>query len=79
MFIKGYKSLSHKALIDYIKQEHGDDFSTGEIFLMDRLRILRNKVVYDGQEISPNFIRMNRGKIENMIRILNRLCKKRLD
>jgi len=43
MAIDGYKTLSHEALITYMKEFY-TDFSQSEITLMDQLRVLRNKI-----------------------------------
>ena len=46
LLIDGYKTLSHKDLIDYLKEKYSE-FSAYEISILDDLRVLRNRVAYE--------------------------------
>lgn len=47
LLVDGYKTLSHKDLIDYLKKKY-KEFSSHEISILDELRILRNRISYEG-------------------------------
>jgi len=66
MAIDGYKTLSHEALITYMKEFY-TDFSQSEITLMDQLRVLRNKIAYKGFFIAPDFLERNEARIEEIV------------
>jgi hypothetical protein len=69
MAIEGYKTLSHKALISYLR-EFFPQFSYSEIFLIDELRKLRNKIAYKGFFITQDFLMRNE---ENIRKIIDKL------
>jgi len=73
LLIDGYKTLSHKDLIDYIKEKY-KEFSIHEISVLDDLRVLRNRIAYEGFFIEPSYLERNEplfkeiiGKLENLI------------
>jgi ribonuclease HII len=47
MYLDGYKTLSHEYLISFLSKFY-KDFSEYEINLIDKLRITRNKIAYEG-------------------------------
>ena len=72
LLFDGYKTIgegAHKTLIDYIKKNY-KQFSNYEIFLMDDLRITRNKIAYDGFFVRGDYV--NRRK-EDIIKLINKL------
>jgi len=72
LLFDGYKTIgesAHKILIDYIKKNY-KQFSNYEIFLMDDLRITRNKIAYDGFFVRGDYV--NRKK-EDIIKLINKL------
>ena len=72
LLFDGYKTIgesAHKILIDYIKKNY-KQFSNYEIFLMDDLRITRNKIAYDGFFVRGDYV--NRRK-EDIIKLINKL------
>ena len=77
MAIEGYKTLSHEALIAYLSHNH-KEFSQAEITLIDELRKLRNKIVYQGFFIEPAFVDRNKNKVNDIIERLLRLIKSEL-
>jgi len=73
LLIDGYKTLSHKDLIDYIKEKY-KEFSIRELSVLDDLRVLRNRIAYEGFFIEPSYLERNEplfkeiiGKLENLI------------
>ena len=77
LFIDGYKTLSHKELIKYIGSNY-KEVSISEISLLDRLRAIRNGVVYYGQGVEPSYIKRNKEFIKNIISKLFSICTKKL-
>lgn len=66
MYIEGYKTLSHKNLINYFKDKH-KDLDEIEIQLVDLLRKHRNGIVYYGKKINKEFLINNEDKIIEII------------
>ena len=54
----GFRTFSHIELVDYLKKNYGE-FNEREIFILDNLRILRNRVVYEGFKIPMNYLSDN--------------------
>ncbi len=78
LFIDGYKTLSHKDLIEYLSLNFKINFSVLEISLLDQLRKLRNNIVYYGVFVEPSFVKRNSKHISNLISILFDICDKKL-
>lgn len=55
MYLKGFKTLSHKMLVVYLKKNF-KEFSTGEIILIGELRKIRKDIVYYGQKVTEDFL-----------------------
>lgn len=77
MLIDGWKTLSHKDLIDYIKEKYSE-FNSKEISILDELRILRNRVSYEGFFIERSYLERNETLFNQMISKLKSLVNKRL-
>lgn len=67
MYNDGYKTLSHKKLIEYIEKK---DFDRSEIILMDEARKLRNDILYYGKKISSEFLENKETKLKSIIKKL---------
>ncbi|MFH1528571.1 MAG: hypothetical protein ABIG69_18345 [Bacteroidota bacterium] len=78
MYVDGYKTLSHKRLIDYFSQ-HYDELEDSEIKIIDVLRKFRNEVVYYGKKISKNFLINNEDEIKKIIKSLIKLVEEKLN
>ena len=78
LFIDGYKTLSHKDLVEYIGSNYKDNFSDSDIALLDQLRKFRNKIVYYGIFVEPSYIRRNKENITEIISRLLRICDNKL-
>ncbi|KYK25250.1 hypothetical protein AYK26_02095 [Euryarchaeota archaeon SM23-78] len=76
LFCNGYKTLSHKDLIDYILQFK--DFKEEDIHRLDVLRKKRNRLVYYGVFTEPGFIKSNKAKYKEIIKKLKRILKEKL-
>jgi len=77
LLIDGYKTLSHKDLIDYIK-EKCKEFSIHEVSVLDDLRVLRNRIAYEGFFIEPSYLERNEPLFKEMIRKLENLIERKL-
>ena len=77
MYLDGYKTLSHKKLIDYFVNNYKDlgDF---QLILINNLRKFRNDIVYYGKKISKDFLVNNESDIKKIISILIKLVKMRI-
>jgi len=77
LFIDGYKTLSHKDLIEYLKERYAA-FGTHEIVLLDELRVLRNRVTYEGFSIVPSYLNRNEQVFKAVARKLKELLERKL-
>ncbi len=77
MYLDGYKTLSHVALIDYFFN-HYKELGEKDIKLIDTLRKYRHGIVYYGKKISQDFLTNNEDDIKRIIKILNTFLKKKL-
>ena len=56
MYFDGFKTLSHKSLIYYLKKKYGSVFLGKDFIIMDNLRLLRNNIMYYGQKADESFL-----------------------
>ena len=77
LLIDGYKTLSHKNLIEYLKEKYLK-FSQHEIILLDNLRILRNRIAYEGLLIESSYLTRNQVFFKSIIIKLKQLINKNL-
>ena len=77
LLIDGYKTLSHKDLIDYIKEKYSE-LNMHEISVLDDLRILRNRVTYEGFFIEVSYLNRNEALFKRLILRLKTLIAKKL-
>jgi hypothetical protein len=78
MYLDGYKTLSHKALIEYFASKYNNILDSNKLRLLDQLRKLRNGIMYYGEKISRDFLINNEKEITQTIRILFKFLEKRL-
>ena len=76
LFCDGYKTLSHKTLLEYLKKNYSE-ISIDEIELLDDLRKRRNKLIYYGIFQSSFYIKKNREGIEKIIFKLKQILQKK--
>ncbi len=77
LLIDGYKTLSHKDLIDYLEENY-KEFSTHEISVLNDLRVLRNRIAYEGFFVDPSYLDRNESLFKTMIQKLRNLTEKKL-
>ena len=77
LLIDGYKTLSHKDLINYIKEGY-PEFSEHETFVSDDLRVLRKRVAYEGFFIEPSYLVRNEDLIKKIIQKLKKTIAEKL-
>ncbi len=77
LLIEGYKTLSHKDLIDYLRENYSE-FNSQEISILDDLRILRNRIAYEGFFVELRYLDRNENLFKQLINKLKNLIAKRL-
>ena len=73
----GYKTLSHKDLMEYLKERYAA-FRAHEIVLLDELRVLRNRVAYEGFSIVPSYLNRNEQVFKAVAQKLKELLERKL-
>lgn len=77
LLIDGYKTLSHKDLVDYIKENYSE-INSYEISILDDLRILRNRITYEGFFIELSYLNRNESSFKIIIQKLRGLVERKL-
>ena len=77
LFIDGYKTLSHKDLVDYLKEKY-TQFSAHEISNLNDLRMLRNRITYEGYFIEPSYLKRNEQLIKLIVSKLKIIAEEKL-
>jgi hypothetical protein len=80
LLLDGYKTYgegAHKKLIDYLRSS-STEFSEYELLLIDDLRIIRNKVAYDGFFVEQDYIERKIHDIPKIIAKLKGMIRERL-
>jgi hypothetical protein len=77
LLLDGFKTLSHKTLIEYLQKNY-KDFTGHEIAFLDDLRIIRNKISYNGFFIKPDYLERKEQDIFKIISKLRVIVKKKL-
>jgi hypothetical protein len=77
LLVDGYKTLNHKDLIDYLKEKY-KNFTSYEISVLDDLRVLRNRIAYEGFFIELSYLNRNEIYFKNIIKKLEILLNKKL-
>jgi len=76
LLLDGYKTLGHKELINYISKS--PKLSSHEISVLDDLRVLRNRVAYNGFFIEPSYLLRNENLFKELIQKLKDSVKDKL-
>jgi len=76
MYLRGFKTLSHKSLITYLRENYFESFNREEFMLIDELRILRNDIMYYGKKIDFIFMKNREPQIKKIINKLFKICNK---
>jgi len=77
LLIDGYKTLSHKDLIDYLENKY-NEFTKQEISVLDDLRVLRNRIIYEGFFVDSSYLDRNEFLFKTMTKKLKNLIDKKL-
>ena len=80
LLLDGYKTVgegAHKTMIEYLALNY-KVFDNSEILLIDDLRIIRNKIAYDGFFIKETYIDRKIKSIQEMIVKLKSLINEKL-
>ena len=77
MYLDGYKTLSHEYLISFLSKFY-KDFSEYEINLIDKLRITRNKIAYEGFLIEKDYYINKKDDIKRVIEKLKKVLRSKL-
>ncbi len=75
LLLDGYKTFgegAHKAAIDYLEMNY-KCFSASEISLINWLRMMRNRITYDGFFVQPEFVARRKEKINLIINKLKEI------
>lgn len=73
----GFKTLSHRDLIKYLEEKF-TEFNRSEIVEIDRLRIMRNRIVYEGVKTPSNYLKNFESSLQKIIKKLKLLINKKL-
>ena len=76
---EGYKTLSHKDLIDYLKERYSVQFSVNDISNLNDLRVLKNRVDHEGFFIEPSYLEKNEDLFKNIIKKLKEMLIDKLN
>ncbi len=77
MSVDGYKTLSHEALAVYLKQFY-KNLTRNELFLIDQLRQIRNKIVYKGFFVKKTYLEANENQLKLIIKKLRNILEEKL-
>ena len=80
LLLDGYKTYgegSHKKLIEYLELNYRE-FDKSEIYFIDDLSNIRNKIAYDGFFVEINYILNNIKNIQRIIEKLNKIIENKL-
>jgi len=80
LLLDGYKTYgegAHKKLIDYLKSNY-DKFTEYEVTLIDDLRIIRNKIAYDGFFVEKNYVERKKKDILEIIDKLKDIIQQKM-
>jgi len=77
MSIDGYKTLSHEVLIGYIKEFY-KEFSESEVYFIDQLRKIRNRIVYKGFFVQKDYLDRNKKQLKEITEKLRKIIEQKL-
>lgn len=80
LLLDGYKTVgegAHKKQIEYLEENY-KEFNKIDIALIDDLRIIRNKIAYDGFFVKQNYIERKLSDIQEVIKKLKWVINKKI-
>jgi len=81
LLLDGYKAVgegSHRKLIGYLGNNY-KQFTNANMVLINELRVMRNKIAYEGFMVKEGYLSMSEGDIKLIISKLACLVKEKLD
>ncbi|MBI4015269.1 MAG: hypothetical protein HY362_00955 [Candidatus Aenigmarchaeota archaeon] len=78
LLIDGFKTLSHKKLVEYLGNNYKTHFKRSELDLIDMLRVIRNRITYEGFFAEEHFLIRREKDIKDIIEKLRTLLNKNL-
>ena len=78
LLVDGYKTVSHKDLIEYISLYYKTVFLSHELIILNDLRILRNRIVYEGYHTPPHYLDRNEALFKQIISKCKDLLKNKI-
>ncbi len=80
LLLDGYKTYgegAHKKLIEYLRVNYRA-FTEDELIFLDDLRIVRNKIAYDGFFVTADYIDQREERIRKIIEKLKKIVKNKV-
>jgi len=77
LLMDGFKTLNHQTLIEYVGEF--TEMRGYEVTLLDELRIMRNRVSYDGFSADPSYLVRREGDFKAIMGKLKGLVEKRFN
>jgi len=77
LLVDGYKTLSHKELINYLEEKYQES-TKHEISVLNDLRVLRNRIAYEGFFVDPSYLIRNESVFRTIIQKLKGIIEKKL-
>jgi len=80
LLLDGYKTYgdeAHKKLIEYLKENY-KEFTQHELYILNSLRITRNKIAYDGFFVREDYLARNKKEILGIISKLKEILNNKL-
>ncbi|MBW6461467.1 MAG: NUDIX domain-containing protein [DPANN group archaeon] len=81
LMLDGYKIKcdgAHKALIEYIGDTYNTKFQKSDIYFLDELRLIRNKINYNGFFVKTDYLTRNEKNINEIILKLEELINQKM-
>lgn len=73
----GYKTISHKDLFSYLSEKYSE-LDSNEFSILDSLRILRNRISYEGFFVDSSYLARNEKTFLDIIKKLKLVLSKKL-
>jgi hypothetical protein len=80
MLLDGFKTKgegAHKEIIEYIGKNYSN-VTQGQIMFLDELRVLRNRISYDGFFIESDFVKRKNEDIIELVRLFKEIIDKKM-
>jgi len=78
LLVDGYKTVSHKDLIEYVSVHHNDIFTGHELTFLNDLRMLRNRIVYEGYNAPCSYLDRNEALFKQIISKCKNVLKNKI-